>query len=537
MVLIKFGSPFFSDYKELGISKDAKNGDISINGEKYQVRVQNDTRNSDLVKRVLAEMVGNGRNLSQIEFIAKIAGLAEASFDEDQVSELFKMISDSGAGETAEAQLPLKLDFKASRSRLAEKILTKLETSQKGVDVAYDKLKELDDKIVEVSKKTFVGSIAVAVLELMRKSANEDLKKKKIEHLGNMSQIYQGHSEILKKKEDFLALMIDIAISVQHMGYLKSFVKELTDDSKDLEHLSLAMIANDPVMIDFFLSRGVDPNVLREDGVSILEAACIRGAKADAAIRALVKGGAQVELQGWSTPIHTAFATDVGVETAAILLDKLDNINLLEGEYGDSLLHKALFGEMLYEKMDKVDLLLARGIEVNLQDKNGLTPMHQLINLGDNTKNGLKLMRKLINHGAIINLRDIYSRTPLHLACEKANDTFVSELLKAGADPTLKDCLGQTPLHMALRSSYRNEKIREALLKAGADVNAQDDMGNTPLHKAVYYQELESVKWLLDHGAEPLVRNKEGKLPAENSLFYDQTHQEILELLGKPPVR
>jgi ankyrin repeat protein len=475
--------------------------------------------------------------LSQIEFIAKIAGLAEDCFDESQVSEIFKMVSASGTGETAEAQLPLKLNFKASHSALPKKILTKLETSQKEVNAAYDKLKELEDKIVEVSKITFVGPIAAAVLELSRKSADEDLTKKKIEHLGNMSQIYQGHSQTLKKKEDFLALMINIAISVQHMGYLKSFVKEQTDDSKDLGHLCLAMIANDPVMIDFFLSRGVDPNVLGKDGFSILEAACIRGAKADAAIRALVKGGAKVDLQGWSTPIHTAFATDVGVETAAFLLDKLDNINLLEGEYGGSLLHKALFGEAFHNKMDKVDLLLARGIDVNLQNKEGWTPMHRLINLGDSTKNGLKLMRKLIDHGAVVNLRDIYSTTPLHLASETRNDTFVTELLKAGADPTLRDCLGQIPLHRSVLYEHPNKKILEALVKAGADVNAQDDMGDTPLHKAVYYQFKESVKWLLDHGAEPLVRNKEGKLPAENTLFYNnQTHQEIMELLGKPPV-
>lgn len=42
------------------------------------------------------------------------------------------------------------------------------------------------------------------------------------------------------------------------------------------------------------------------------------------------------------------------------------------------------------------------------------------------------------------------------------------------------------------------------------DLNKQDINGNTPLHYAVAAQNASGVAWLLDHGADPEIRNKRG---------------------------
>jgi ankyrin repeat protein len=46
----------------------------------------------------------------------------------------------------------------------------------------------------------------------------------------------------------------------------------------------------------------------------------------------------------------------------------------------------------------------------------------------------------------------------------------------------------------------------------GADVNMQNNVGSTPLHKAAVGNQIFVVKHLLEHGADPSVRNASGML-------------------------
>jgi ankyrin repeat protein len=54
----------------------------------------------------------------------------------------------------------------------------------------------------------------------------------------------------------------------------------------------------------------------------------------------------------------------------------------------------------------------------------------------------------------------------------------------------------------------------EELVKRGADINDQNSMGETPLHSAVEARSLEGVRFLLDHGADPTVKNDDGRTPS-----------------------
>lgn len=55
----------------------------------------------------------------------------------------------------------------------------------------------------------------------------------------------------------------------------------------------------------------------------------------------------------------------------------------------------------------------------------------------------------------------------------------------------------------------------ELLLRAGADVSAVCERGNTPLHHAIQLAEFALARLLLANGADPTIRNAEGKLPTE----------------------
>lgn len=71
--------------------------------------------------------------------------------------------------------------------------------------------------------------------------------------------------------------------------------------------------------------------------------------------------------------------------------------------------------------------------------------------------------------------------------------------------------------HWDARLKYRRQdltQIMELLLRY-RDINQLDECGNTPLHNAIEYSRPELVQFLLDHGADVYVRNKEGKTAIE----------------------
>jgi ankyrin repeat protein len=70
--------------------------------------------------------------------------------------------------------------------------------------------------------------------------------------------------------------------------------------------------------------------------------------------------------------------------------------------------------------------------------------------------------------------------------------------------------------------------ILELLISAGADVSAGDE-ANTALHGAVAFNQIEVVRWLLGHDANPYAVDFDGRLPIE--LASELGHTEIAALL------
>jgi uncharacterized protein len=116
------------------------------------------------------------------------------------------------------------------------------------------------------------------------------------------------------------------------------------------------------------------------------------------------------------------------------------------------------------------------------------------------------------------------------ICCERNADAVqqraaIEAQLKAGADIHEADKNGVTPLHHAVR--FRSPAAVETLLLHGANVNqACKRSGGTPLHRAVTStgapetagKQVEAraiIELLLQHGADPTIRNKVGETPAE----------------------
>jgi len=104
----------------------------------------------------------------------------------------------------------------------------------------------------------------------------------------------------------------------------------------------------------------------------------------------------------------------------------------------------------------------------------------------------------------------IGSRTALHYACYRANNSIVTALLKARAPIDVQDKDGRTPLSYAIMRGASARKVVETLLLHDADVELADHSGRNfvwecvaaAIGKALSADELECLRSLLGAGAE-----------------------------------
>jgi uncharacterized protein len=111
-----------------------------------------------------------------------------------------------------------------------------------------------------------------------------------------------------------------------------------------------------------------------------------------------------------------------------------------------------------------------------------------------------EIVKYLIDRGADVNFRGReWGHTPLHEAASRGFDDVIEVLLKAGADPKVKDRNGYTAFAIAALGGQID--AAEALLKH-SDVNAADNYGNTLLMAATTTGQTEAIRWLVGKGAE-----------------------------------
>jgi len=193
----------------------------------------------------------------------------------------------------------------------------------------------------------------------------------------------------------------------------------------------------------------------------------------------------------------------------------------------------SLFDAVAKGDLKKIESLLKRGVNPNIRDKDGKTPLHNAAYLGH-----VAVAKLLLEHGADIHARDNANWTPLHFAASGGHVDVVRLLLEHGADPNIKDKNGYTPLHWAASGGHVD--VVKLLLERRANPNAEDKDGRTPLHVAVYNGHVDVVKLLLERGADPTVITRYGNTPLD--LARARGHDGVVSLIyvwlrrgGGPP--
>jgi len=106
------------------------------------------------------------------------------------------------------------------------------------------------------------------------------------------------------------------------------------------------------------------------------------------------------------------------------------------GKYGHTELHKAVSEN----NIKKINIILNKGIDVNIIDNLGRTPLHYAA-----VRGYTKIAELLLDKGADINAVDkVKQWTPLFYAAFMNHKKMVDLLIEKGADQTIKDKFNRT---------------------------------------------------------------------------------------------
>jgi ankyrin repeat protein len=112
----------------------------------------------------------------------------------------------------------------------------------------------------------------------------------------------------------------------------------------------------------------------------------------------------------------------------------------------------------------------------------------------------VELIDLLVARGADVNVRNQRKVTPLHMAARYALPLVAVSLLRHGAEVDARDVNQETPLFRAVNLGHR--EVARILLQHGAAPDLPDRRGQKPLHRAVIKGNLPLIRLLLEHGAE-----------------------------------
>src|SRR3984957_10493437 len=319
---------------------------------------------------------------------------------------------------------------------------------------------------------------------------------------------------------------------------------------------------DDLAAADALIKAGADVNAQNRYGVTPINLAATNGSAA--MIRKLLDAGVDANSAnpGGETALMTAARTGK-VDAVTLLLDRGAAVNAKDSVHGQT----ALMWAVLENHADTVQLLLTRGADINAHTNvtltkgeyvparpaaasgngiirqralptlnGGMTPLLFAIRDGN-----VPMMRLLLDRGADVNQASGNHTSPLIIALLNGQVAMASELLNRGADPNAADDYHRAALFAAIDlRNFNHDKygdlptdgrdpldLIKALLNKDANPNLKTDTvpvhglmqfdaswvnfdGETPFVRAALSGDIEVMRLLLDHGADPNIATAQG---------------------------
>ncbi|WP_121628139.1 ankyrin repeat domain-containing protein [Poseidonibacter antarcticus] len=288
--------------------------------------------------------------------------------------------------------------------------------------------------------------------------------------------------------------------------------------------------------IVFLINCGADINTKNINGKSILFNEVIKGNSNYKMINFLVKNGADIELRDSEEKTIIDDLAEIILIQKGFKKEDLEKYPDINEEDYNLLFKKMLtfrpdltkrrsngrnilFDVIIYNDFDIIRLLFNYGLDPNIIDKDGNTPLSVLIDNGLKLKDlkqrelFLERLVFLLKFRVNVDIQDINGYTVFHKTVIANDLAVVEKLLTKKADLSLKDNQGRTALHHTQWNG--NYKIARWLIAAGADINQADNSGFTLLNYAAILGHIELVVTLIKSGVLMYNKNKKNKKVAK----------------------
>jgi ankyrin repeat protein len=324
--------------------------------------------------------------------------------------------------------------------------------------------------------------------------------------------------------------------------------------------LALAVGGGNPAMVRLLLDAGADANAVDQAAetmlmiasrVGVIDTARLlldRGAVVDARDKTYQQTALMVAVREGHTPIVQLLierGADVNAKTRTgntpnwVLPNSVPGfghgIGIVRGGLPPRGSRQPIPGSLsplLYAardgRLEAAKLLVAAKANIEQTDANAITPLLMAI-----VNNRVDVARFLIEQGANIQATDWYGRTPLWAAVETRNMDVDNATFVNGVDRAPLLGLITMLLERGAKVNVRMKEVppvRRAFLRVTGSLSWVDFTGQTPFLTAALAADLDVMRLLLKHGADPNIGTFEGTTPlmaaAGVNWVYDQTFDE-----------
>jgi ankyrin repeat protein len=291
------------------------------------------------------------------------------------------------------------------------------------------------------------------------------------------------------------------------------------------------------------LAAGADPNATDQSGETLLSLA-IRSGAPDV-MNSLLEKGANVnaKMGPWDNTALMIAIRENEPSMARVLLEHDADVNARSkvgekpprrpagaggGSHGVGIIRSGIpengsqtptqggFTPLLYAardgRIDIVQMLVAKGADIELAEANQITPLQMAIE-----NENIALARYLLDRGANVNSKDAYGRTPLWLAVELRNveigpngTEHNNGIDRAAALELIRDLLKRGANVNARTTDW--PPTRRHLMRLG-DLSWVNVIGQTPFFRAAFSADVTTMKLLLEYKADPSIATEEGTTP------------------------
>lgn len=207
--------------------------------------------------------------------------------------------------------------------------------------------------------------------------------------------------------------------------------------------------------------------------------------------------------------IHFASAGG-DLEKVNELIEKDRSLLNREGKHGLTPVHYAA----QQGHLNIIKFLISKGADFKSYTTYGAMPVHEAARFGK-----LETVKYFISQGINVNEKDLKDETILYWAINYSGSLpLVKYLVEKDADINKLDPSDANILHFA---AAKSKELTAYCLELGLDINKNSENAGTPLHVAVEYGSPDTVKYLVEHGADISFRRDRDYTPFHLIAFSD----------------